>query len=59
MLLYLWVDAIYVRRKVGGGAVFQAMVTVIALGEDGRKHLVPRLRRHRVLRRLEGLPGRS
>ena len=37
---YLWVDATYVRCGVGGRAVSQAVVTAIALGEDGRKRLV-------------------
>ena len=33
-------DATYVRCRVGGRSVSQAVVTAIALGEDGRKHLV-------------------
>lgn len=37
---YLWVDATYVRCRVEGRSVSQAVVTAIALGEDGRKHLV-------------------
>lgn len=37
---YLWVDATYVRCRVGGRSVSQAVVTAIALGEDGRKRLV-------------------
>lgn len=36
---YLWVDATYLRVRVDGRSVSQAMVTAIALGEDGRKHL--------------------
>lgn len=36
---YLWVDATYVRCRVGGRSVSQAVVTAIALGEDGRKRL--------------------
>ena len=32
---YLWVDATYVRCRVGGRSVSQAVVTAIALGEDG------------------------
>ena len=37
---YLWVDATYVRCRVSGRSVPQAVVTAIALGEDGRKRLV-------------------
>lgn len=37
---YLWVDATYVRCRVSGRSVSQAVVTAIALGEDGRKRLV-------------------
>lgn len=37
---YLWLDATYVRCRVGGRSVPQAVVTAIALGEDGYKHLV-------------------
>lgn len=37
---YLWVDATYVRCRVAGRSVSQAVVTAIALGEDGYKHLV-------------------
>ena len=37
---YLWVDATYVKCRVGGRSVSQAVVTAIALGEDGRKRLV-------------------
>ena len=37
---YLWVDATYVRCRVEGRSVSQAVVTAIALGEDGRKRLV-------------------
>lgn len=37
---YLWLDATYVRCRVGGRSVPQAVVTAIALGEDGFKHLV-------------------
>lgn len=37
---YLWVDATYVRCRVGGRSVSQAVVTAIALGEDGYRHLV-------------------
>ena len=37
---YLWVDATYVRCRVAGRSVSQAVVTAIALGEDGRKRLV-------------------
>lgn len=37
---YLWVDATYVRCRVEGRSVSQALVTAIALGEDGRKRLV-------------------
>ena len=37
---YLWVDATYVRCRVEGRSASQAVVTAIALGEDGRKHLV-------------------
>jgi len=37
---YLWLDATYVRCRVGGRSVSQAVVTAIALGEDGRKRLV-------------------
>lgn len=37
---YLWVDATYVRCRVEGRSVSQAVVTAIALGEDGYKHLV-------------------
>lgn len=37
---YLWVDATYVRCRVDGRSVSQAVVTAIALGEDGYKHLV-------------------
>lgn len=37
---HLWVDATYVRRRVEGRSVSQAVVTAIALGEDGRKRLV-------------------
>ena len=36
----LWVDATYVRCRVSGRSVPQAVVTAIALGEDGRKRLV-------------------
>ena len=36
----LWVDATYVRCRVSGRSVSQAVVTAIALGEDGRKRLV-------------------
>lgn len=37
---YLWVDATYVRCRVDGRSVSQAVVTAIALGEDGYKRLV-------------------
>lgn len=37
---YLWVDATYVRCRVEGRSVSQAVVTAIALDEDGRKRLV-------------------
>lgn len=37
---YMWVDATYVRCRVGGRSVSQAVVTAIALGEDGYRHLV-------------------
>ena len=37
---YLWVDATYVRCRVEGRSVSQAVVSAIALGEDGRKRLV-------------------
>jgi len=37
---YLWLDATYVRCRVDGRSVSQAVVTAIALGEDGRKRLV-------------------
>ena len=37
---YLWLDATYVRCRVGGRSVSQAVVTAIALGADGHKHLV-------------------
>ena len=37
---YLWVDATYVRCRVEGRSVSQAVVGAIALGEDGRKRLV-------------------
>lgn len=37
---YLWVDATWVRCRVGGRSVSQAVVTAIALGEDGAKHFV-------------------
>lgn len=37
---YLWVDATYVRCRVGGRSVSQAVATAIALGADGHKHLV-------------------
>ena len=36
---YLWLDATYVRCRVDGRSVSQAVVTAIALGEDGRKRL--------------------
>ena len=36
----LWVDAAYVRCRAGGRSVSQAVVTAVALGEDGRKRLV-------------------
>lgn len=35
---YLWLDATWVRCRVDGRAASQAVVTAIALGEDGRKH---------------------
>ena len=37
---YLWPGATYVRCRVGGRSVSQAVVTAIALGDDGRKRLV-------------------
>ena len=37
---YLWVDATYVKCRVEGRSISQAVVTAIALGEDGYKHLV-------------------
>lgn len=37
---YLRAGATYVRCRVGGRSVSQAVVTAIALGEDGRKRLV-------------------
>lgn len=37
---YLWVDATCVRCRVAGRSVSQALVTAIALGEDGYKHLI-------------------
>ena len=37
---YLWAGATYVRCRVAGRSVSQAVVTAIALGEDGRKRLV-------------------
>lgn len=36
---YLWLDATWVRCRVDGRAASQAVVTAIALGEDGCKHL--------------------
>ena len=36
---YLWLDATWVRCRVDGRSVSQAVVTAIALGEDGCKHL--------------------
>ena len=36
----MWVVATYVRCRVEGRSVSQAVVTAIALGEDGRKRLV-------------------
>lgn len=35
---YLWLDATWVRCRVDGRSASQAVVTAIALGEDGRKH---------------------
>lgn len=35
---YLWLDATWVRCRVEGRSVSQAIVTAIALGEDGCKH---------------------
>lgn len=35
---YLWLDATWVKCRVDGRSVSQAVVTAIALGEDGRKH---------------------
>lgn len=37
---YLWIDATWVRCRVDGKSVSQAVAAAIALGEDGRKHLV-------------------
>ena len=37
---YLWLDATWVRCRVSGRSVSQAVVTAIALGDDGRKHFV-------------------
>ena len=36
---HLWLDATYARRRVDGRPVSQAVVTAVALGEDGRKRL--------------------
>lgn len=36
---YLWLDATWVRCRVSGRSVSQAVVTAIALGDDGRKRL--------------------
>ena len=35
---YLWLDATWVKCRVEGRSVSQAIVTAIALGEDGCKH---------------------
>ena len=37
---YLWLDATYVRCRCDGRAATRAVVTAIALGADGCKHLV-------------------
>jgi transposase-like protein len=58
-VIYLYLDGFALRVRSAGKVVSVPILGVVGVLPDGRKHLLARAVRRRVVRGVEGLPRRS